>query len=324
VQAKQDCTANAFRAFHGAVTMRSGGTAPKAYRRSRSALPAAIRFNNSAAELLRQCAQLLQQQDATPFRVNAYERAAQTLESLPKDAREILAARGIEGLMDLPFIGAGLASAIDEIARTGRLSRLDRLRGATEPETLLRTVPGIGPALARTLHADLHIETLEELEIAAHDGRLERVPGIGPRRAAALRATLAALLRRASVGAPLPTRQTPTVDVLLDVDEHYRLEAAAGRLPKIAPRRFNPQRLAWLPILHTDRAGWHFTGLYSNTGKAHELAKTRDWVVLYFYDSDHREGRQTIVTETRGPLQGKRVVRGREAECAAYYGSPLR
>ncbi len=53
--------------------------------------------------------------------------------------------------------------------------------------------------------------------------------------------------------------------------------------------------------------------LYSNTGKAHELAKTRDCVVLYFYDSDHRESRQTIVTETRGALQGKRVVRGREA-----------
>lgn len=112
--------------------------------------------------------------------------------------------------------------------------------------------------------------------------------------------------------------------MLLDVDGQYRREASADRLPKIAPRRFNPQRLTWLPILHTDRADWHFTALYSNTAKAHELGKTHDWVVVYFYDSDHREGRQTIVTETRGPLEGRRVVRGREAECAAYYGSASR
>jgi hypothetical protein len=79
-----------------------------------------------------------------------------------------------------------------------------------------------------------------------------------------------------------------------------------------------------LPILHTDRAGWHFTAVYSNTARAHELGKTHDWVVVYFYDSDQREGRQTIVTETRGALEGRRVVRGREAECADHYGSATR
>ena len=46
-------------------------------------------------------------------------------------------------------------------------------------------------------------------------------------------------------------------------------------------------------------------------------------VVLYFYDGDHREGQRTVVTETHGPLKGRRVVRGSEVECAAHYGSPL-
>jgi hypothetical protein len=109
--------------------------------------------------------------------------------------------------------------------------------------------------------------------------------------------------------------------VLLDVDTEYLQRAAAGSLPTIAPRRFNPRSEAWLPIMHTTRDGWHFTALYSNTARAHELGRTHDWVVIYFYDDQHREGQQTVVTETRGPLEGRRVVRGREAECAAHYES---
>jgi putative hydrolase len=55
-------------------------------------------------------------------------------------------------------------------------------------------------------------------------------------------------------------------------------------LPKITPRRFNPEGKSWLPV-------------------------------IYFYDDDHRESQCTVVTETHGPMTGKRVVRGREAEC---------
>jgi len=57
--------------------------------------------------------------------------------------------------------------------------------------------------------------------------------------------------------------------------------------------------------------------LFSNTARAHELGRTDDWVVVYYYDADHHEGQNTIVTETQGPMKGNRVVRGREAECRA-------
>jgi putative hydrolase len=115
--------------------------------------------------------------------------------------------------------------------------------------------------------------------------------------------------------------EEPPVELLLDVDEQYRKESAAGHLPRIAPRRFNPSGEAWLPILHTERAEWHLTALFSNTALAHELGRTRDWVVIYFHADSQPEGQRTVVTETRGPLEGKRVVRGREPECRAYYGA---
>jgi putative hydrolase len=277
-------------------------------------------FNLAAARILRDCGELLRQQNANPFRVNAYLRAAQTLESLDVDARDILRRHGMDGLVELPAIGTGLAAAIDEIARTGRLSRLDRLRGAADPEALLQSVPGVGPELARRIHAQLHVDTLEALEVAAHDGTLATVPGMGARRIAVIQAGLASKLGRA----PLIVRnrkriREPGVDLLLDVDREYRESAAAGRLPVIAPRRFNPESKAWLPILHTSRDGWHFTALFSNTARAHELERTHDWVVVYFHDDEHREGQRTVVTETHGALHGSRVVRGREAQCAAYY-----
>lgn len=58
----------------------------------------------------------------------------------------------------------------------------DRLEGEVAPEDLFTTVPGIGDELARRIHDALEIETLEELELAAHDGRLQTVDGFGPRR----------------------------------------------------------------------------------------------------------------------------------------------
>lgn len=271
-------------------------------------------FNQSVARILRDCAALLRQQGANPFRVNAYIRAAQTLESLSGDVRDMLRNEGMDGLMQLPFIGRGLASSIAEIVRTGRLSQLDRLRGEADPEVVFQTIPSIGPSLAHAIHDCLHVETLEALEIAAHTGQLATVRGIGPRRAAAIRSNLAGVLGRVGTRHRVPDK-APSIQLLLDVDREYRSKVAANSLPKIAPRRFNPEGRAWLPILHTDRQDWHFTALFSNTARAHELHRIDDWVVLYFYDGDHREGQHTVVTETRGPMKGWRVVRGREAEC---------
>ncbi len=273
-----------------------------------------VAFNLEAAGIFRQCAKVLRQQAANPYRINAYVRAAQTLESLQKDARDILRDDGVAGLIELPAIGRGLAASIDEIARTGRLGQLDRLCGETPPENLFRIVPGIGPKLAHAIHDELHVDTLEALEVAAHDGRLATVAGIGARRVAAIQAGLAALLGRGRSRWQAP-QASPSAAMLLNVDREYRQSSAAGKLPKIAPKRFNPEGLEWLPILHTDRGKWHFTALFSNTARAHELGRTDDWVVVYFYDDDHREGQNTIVTETKGPMTGERVIRGREAEC---------
>lgn len=292
--------------------------APTNRRASIHRVNAATAFNRSVADLFLQMADTLRQQQANPFRIKAYVRGAATLQELDADVRQILHRRGRAGLIELPGIGRGLAAHIEEIAHRGRFAQLDRLRGALDSERLLQTVPGIGPHLAKQIHEELDMDTLEALEVAAHDGGLENLSGIGPRRCAMIRSGLSSMLGRALPRYPA-AETSPAVALLLDVDREYRDAAGAGRLPKIAPRRFNPANEAWLPILHTDRNGWHFTALFSNTALAHRLQKTNDWVVVFFYASDHLEGQHTVVTETRGRSKGRRVVRGREVECGEYY-----
>jgi hypothetical protein len=264
-------------------------------------------------------ADLREQQGDNGFRVQAYRRAADTLDRLEVSVDAVLAQKGRVGLMALDGVGAGIAAAIAEISSTGRWAQLERLQGVLEPEQLFRSLPGIGAKLAARIHDDLEIETLEQLEIAAHDGRLERVAGVGARRAAVIRAML-----NERLGARRIRRRVepvPSIAVLLAVDAAYRRRAAASELRTIAPRRFNPNGEAWLPVMHLDRGRWHFTALFSNTARAHQLGKSTDWVVVYFHTADSPESQVTIVTETRGALKGRRVVRGREQDCASHYAA---
>jgi hypothetical protein len=268
--------------------------------------------NADVAAALRRAADLLEVGGATTHRVRAYRNAADTVDALDGPVAGI-AARGRDALVELPAIGDRLAGAIAEIVDRGTFGLLSRLEGETSAEDLLGTVPGIGPRLAARIHQELGIDTLEELELAAHDGRLSTLPGIGPRRLAAIADGAAAILRRrgrrlAHARRHGPSSETPSVDLLLELDAEYRRLAEAGTLRTIAPRRFNPERRRWLPIWHTDRDGWEFDVLFSNTARAHALGRTSDWVVIYWTRDGH-EGQCTVVSDRRG----RRVVRGLEA-----------
>lgn len=279
----------------------------------------AIISNRIIAERLNEYANVLAQQEANQFRIKAYQRAAITVDGLEEEISEIYRRGGADALISLPNIGKGIATAIAELLHSGKLTRLERLRGALEPSKLFETLPGVGPKLAQRIHDDLNVDTLEALEIAAHDGRLEAVQGIGHGRAEIIRAALHTLLTTPRAAFHRDRSTGPHTGLLLEIDREYRHKAERGELPVIAPKRFNPERKAWLPIYHGMTGGWHFTALFSNTARAHQLKRTHDWVVIYFYNDDHEEGQHTVVTETTGPLKGKRVVRGRERECAAYY-----
>lgn len=279
-----------------------------------------LRANGDIAARLDEVAELLDAQQASRFRVEAYRRGAGTVRALEAPVAELLESGGLRALEALPAIGPTLARAIESLVRTGRLPLLDRLRGEADPEHVLATVPGIGTVLAHRLHEELGIEGLHDLEAAAHDGRLASLEGFGPQRLSGIRDALAGRLGRVRVPHPAGTA-VPPIRELLHVDAEYRRRARAGTLPRIAPRRFNPSGAAWLPVLHTTRGAREYTALFSNTARAHQLRRTDDWVVIY-HDGAGPEGQCTVVTARDGPLRGHRVVRGREGECLRHYGIP--
>jgi putative hydrolase len=117
-----------------------------------SRIRAGGRLNQQVAARLREAAELLEQQQANPFRVGAYRRAAETVAGLDEDVAALLEREGIEGLDALPGIGPVLAQAIAQMVRTGRWAQLERRRGAVAPEQLFQSIPGLGPEFARRIH----------------------------------------------------------------------------------------------------------------------------------------------------------------------------
>ena len=204
----------------------------------------------------------------------------------------------LEGQGDNPFRVAAYRRAGGTVARLDASLREFYLQGGA---AALDALPGIGPRIASAI-----VELLQ----TGHWQQLERLRGsVDP----------PAPVRAVPALVPDPEGAQPPVALLLQVDHEYRAAAEAGRLPRIAPKRFNPEKRAWLPVLHTEKSGWHFTARYSNTARAHALGRTHDWVVIYAEDLAHHERPCTVVTAARGVLAGRRVVRGRESACRQWY-----
>lgn len=183
--------------------------------------------NQGVAAKLREYAALLSEQGANPFRARAYDRAADVIARLHRPVSEMVASEGREGLDALPGIGPAIAAAVAELANTGRWSQLERLRGDLSPETLFRTLPGVGPQLAHELAANLNLDSLEAVEAAAHDGSLVQAKGWGPRRVAMVRGAIAERLGRPRARIA-DAAERPGVELILDVDR----DTGKGRRPE--------------------------------------------------------------------------------------------
>ncbi len=136
--------------------------------------------NADIAKAFGEIADLLEIQQANPFRVRAYRNAARIVGELGREVR-LMIERG-EDLTDLPGIGDDLAGKMREIVQTGTCRALERLRGELPPAiTELLRVPGLGPKRVRTLWHELDVQTPEQLARAARDGRIRMLHGFGER-----------------------------------------------------------------------------------------------------------------------------------------------
>ncbi|MGA9856053.1 MAG: DNA polymerase/3'-5' exonuclease PolX [Gammaproteobacteria bacterium] len=145
--------------------------------------------NSEIAELFNRYADLLEIQDANPFRVRAYRNAARVVTGSTRGISELVA----EGrdLDELPGIGKDLAAKIAVIVHTGKLPQLEQLQKRI-PRALsaLMHLPGLGPKRVKRLFRELNIRSFEDLKRAARSGKLGALPGFGAKTVAHILASL--------------------------------------------------------------------------------------------------------------------------------------
>ena len=133
--------------------------------------------NKEVADIFNKVAALLEIKGDNPYRIRAYQKAAQTIEALTADVEE-LAKQG--KLEKLPGIGSDLASKIKEILKTGTLPLYEELKKDV-PLILLNflEIPGLGPKKVKVLYEKLGITNIEELERACKAHKIAKLPGFG-------------------------------------------------------------------------------------------------------------------------------------------------
>ncbi len=134
--------------------------------------------SRAAAHLLHEIVALLELQGEDPTVPAPYADAARSLA-----ANEVLPLADILR-RDRRRFAPEAVEVLEELKETGDSTLLDRLREST-PEGLfeMMRVPGLGPSRIRRIHEGLGIDTLQELEDAARDGRLAKLPRFGARTA---------------------------------------------------------------------------------------------------------------------------------------------
>jgi DNA polymerase (family 10) len=133
----------------------------------------------AVAQVLEQIAAFLELKSENRFRIRAFRTAARALTSFPGDLRQSLEDGS---LASAKGIGPATLQIVTELVDTGRASMLEDLREQI-PAGLVEMleISGLGVAKIRQIHEVLGIDSLPELEAAAHDGRLAKLPRFGPR-----------------------------------------------------------------------------------------------------------------------------------------------
>jgi DNA polymerase (family 10) len=134
--------------------------------------------NLDIARTLEELADLLEIQGANPFRIRAYRNAVNTVESLTRPIQAMVDVG--EDLTQLPGVGKDIAGHVEELIRTGRITRMEEV-AAEFPLSLveLMRLDGVGPKKARKLFVELDVRTVDGLQGALVSGRVEELSGFG-------------------------------------------------------------------------------------------------------------------------------------------------
>jgi DNA polymerase (family 10) len=137
--------------------------------------------NIEIVKILREISYLIQiteDEPNTTFKVRAYEKAADMIESLSKSVVEIYNENGVKGLRNLPSIGSAISSKIEELIMSNKIAYYEDLRKKMPIKVSdFINMKGIGPKTVKILYDKLKVKNLSELKIAASEGKISKLKG---------------------------------------------------------------------------------------------------------------------------------------------------
>src|SRR6058998_504986 len=146
--------------------------------------------NPDIARLFDEVADLLEIQDANPFRVRAYRNAARTIRDYPEPIADLVRT-GTKHLTDIPGIGEDLAEKIADIVTTGELPLRKQLASKLPAGLLdLLRIPGLGPKRVKLLYKKLKVKSAADLAKVLDAGKVQKLKGFGPKMEEKMRACL--------------------------------------------------------------------------------------------------------------------------------------
>lgn len=133
---------------------------------------------NEIADVLSEIGVLMELKGENPFKVRAYSAGARAIEALENKDFEELVKEG--RIQTVKGIGEALAAKIAELAETGHLEFLDRLKASIEPGLVeMLKIPGLGPKKISALRREIGVSSVAELEKACLEGRVAGLAGFG-------------------------------------------------------------------------------------------------------------------------------------------------
>lgn len=135
--------------------------------------------NADISAVFEEIADLLEFTGANPFRVRAYRNGARAIHDLGEPVERIVA-DGARSLTDLEGIGKDLADKVKQLVQTGGVPLLEELRSQVPSSVLaMLRIPGLGPKKAAVLFKELHVATLDQLQVACEEHRVQALKGFG-------------------------------------------------------------------------------------------------------------------------------------------------
>ncbi len=139
--------------------------------------------NFDYAKILYEIAEFLELKQDNPFKIRAYRKASQNIESLSENLEDIYKANGIKGLEAISGIGTHIALKIEEQIKTGKIKAHEQLLKEFPKDFLeVANVPGMGPKTALLVYKKLKIDSVAKLEKAAKAGQLRDIEGMGAKK----------------------------------------------------------------------------------------------------------------------------------------------